>query len=143
MPRSGFGRCTPGSNAVLFEIRVACGADGRGAAAVSSEVFTIFALVGGNPGGSGCHSDVGLRLAAAWLKNRISTGLRTGNPDTLASAASRCVDGVVFLARVACGEGRGRGETNTVHLGITGRILERVYSPTMKPNGPASSLLDT
>jgi hypothetical protein len=46
-------------------------------------------------------------------------GLRTGNPDTLASAAPRCVECVVLLARVACGEGRGHGETNTVHLGIT------------------------
>jgi hypothetical protein len=48
----------------------------------------------------------------------------TGNPDTVASAASRCADGAVLLARVACGKGRGYGETNTVHVGITRVDLE-------------------
>lgn len=66
--------------------------DGRSTAEVLNEVSTMFALVGGNSGENEYHSDIWLRLAAAGLKNRISVGLRLGNPDTLASATSRCVE---------------------------------------------------
>jgi hypothetical protein len=62
----------------------------------------MFALVGGNSGGSECHPMHGARLAVTWLRD---LGLADGNPDTLASATSRCVECLVILARVACGEG--------------------------------------
>jgi hypothetical protein len=52
MPRSGLGRCTPGTNAVLSKFVPLAAWMAESTTEVSSEVFTMLALVGGDSDGS-------------------------------------------------------------------------------------------
>lgn len=78
-------------------------------------MLTVLELVGGNSDGGGHLSVICARLAVDGERLKGLVLIADGNPDTSASAASRCVDGVVPAVRVACGVGRGRGERDTVY----------------------------
>jgi len=102
IPRGGFGRCTPETNAALLKFvslaarvererqksRVRCSRCSRSLGATLAGVSVI-------------------RFRGAACRD-LAEGPRSfadGNPDTLASATSRCVECLVILSRVACGEG--------------------------------------
>lgn len=107
---------------------------------VSGEVFMVFALVGGNSNRGERHSNVGSRLAVAWSRNETLVNLVDGEPGypgfgCTALRGRRCA-----LGLVACGEGRGHGETNTVHWASPSSLEEGQLS-TNDAHGCAASLL--